>query len=323
MKEEKCEDFQNLLPNGTAEFTDFPTNTFYPAGTICATEDALDGEEVCLTAGDSGSPLMEVKTGERHYAQGVMSFTRSCFANFGKFSVRDREVLEFTSTSPSVYTKLSCFLPWVAEQYNMTWQTSGDTDPNCAISRGDINDFNKTFCGTIPDARYESLLEGELNPERQASGTTGTNENDDPQAVDQFYTEAPCIFPYEYDGKYYDGCLQFSANGFVVPAYYCPIFNIHPQVYDPRTGKTINSYPKATKNQNQLTDSFKVCESKNYDGRISAISAINATSATSEWILDRYGNITNCVKPPTGARNRFRAFALCKNNCKGGKIFFF
>ena len=323
MKKKECADFKNLLPNGTPEYTDFPTNTSYPAGTICATEDALDGEEACLTAGDSGSPLMEVKMGERHYVQGVMSFTRSCFANFGKFSVRDREVLEFVSTSPSVYTKLSCFLPWVAEQYNMTWKNSGDPDPDCSVSRGDINDFNQTYCGTFPDARYESLLEqAAIDSENDNEDNDNDSERQATETGDQFYTEAPCLFPYFYNGKYYDGCLQFAANGFVVPAYYCPIFNIQTKEKDPKTGNYINSYPKASENRNQLTDSFRVC-SHNRAGDY----YVNGTdfqaedyysSATSEWILDRYNNISDCKLFP-GSRKKFRAFALCKNNCKGGK----
>ena len=99
MREVNCAD---LNPN---------TNTSYPAGTVCALEDTprAEVEPVCLTAGESGSPLMmPSQTGSeelRYHVEGLMSFTRSCRVKIGKVdSTKDQ--LSLLSTSPNVYTKV-------------------------------------------------------------------------------------------------------------------------------------------------------------------------------------------------------------------------
>ena len=50
---------------------------------------------------------------------------------------RSTSFLQQESSNPSVYTKLSCFLPWIAEQYNMEYEVSSGTDAECEAGVGD------------------------------------------------------------------------------------------------------------------------------------------------------------------------------------------
>merc|ERR1712016_549522 len=88
----------------------FPTNSYYPPGTVCAREKNL---QFCPTSGESGSPLMVEDDEGRFSAVGVNSFIKGCsvfqFINRTRMS-RLRQVSE----NPSVYSRLSCFLPWIA-----------------------------------------------------------------------------------------------------------------------------------------------------------------------------------------------------------------
>jgi len=93
-----------------------PSDTAYPAGTICAKDFS---RQACFSPGESGSPLMTLDDNiERFYMEGILSFVkgRGC---------------DVYSNNPSVYTKLSCFLPWVAEQYGMSYKLPIEKDLFC------------------------------------------------------------------------------------------------------------------------------------------------------------------------------------------------
>ena len=47
----------------------FPSNTFYPVGTICAKDYTRLS---CFTTGDSGSPLMIKQSDTRFYTEGIL-----------------------------------------------------------------------------------------------------------------------------------------------------------------------------------------------------------------------------------------------------------
>ena len=53
------------------------SNTYYPAGTICANDFAAQS---CFSTGDSGSPLMATEEDRpvRYYVEGILSFVRGC-----------------------------------------------------------------------------------------------------------------------------------------------------------------------------------------------------------------------------------------------------
>merc|ERR1711892_118020 len=111
---EKCEDPKD----STFGPLTCPSNTSYPAATICAKDFA---NTACFASGESGSPLMEKDGLDRFYALGLLSFVkgRGC---------------AISSTNPSAYTKLSCFLPWIAAQYGMDFKPEKDPDPgSCSM----------------------------------------------------------------------------------------------------------------------------------------------------------------------------------------------
>ena len=54
---------------------EFPSNTFYPPGLVCAKENT---KWFCPTSGESGSPLMRKNDNNRFEAEGILSFIKVC-----------------------------------------------------------------------------------------------------------------------------------------------------------------------------------------------------------------------------------------------------
>ena len=86
-------------------------------------------KQFCPTSGDSGSILM-IKNGDMRFeAEGLLSFIKSCdtlkFGPIGASCSNWR--LQQSATNPTVYTKLYCFLPWIARQYDLEYEF-GDKD---------------------------------------------------------------------------------------------------------------------------------------------------------------------------------------------------
>ena len=54
------------------------------------------------------------------------------------------------SENPLVYTKIHCFLPWIAAQYNMDYTPPEATDPDCLTGNGDITQVTARQCRTNP-----------------------------------------------------------------------------------------------------------------------------------------------------------------------------
>merc|ERR1712126_56566 len=173
------------------------SDSFYPAGTVCAKEFTRLS---CFSTGSSGSPLMTKQSDMRYNTEGILSFIKGCdvFA-FGVGNSRgNRYFLNQQSENPSVYTKLSCFLPWVASQYNLTYDgvVGDDCDSNDSVKETD------GVCRNTPS----NMLEAVQN------------------------TEMKCIFPFYYDGNKYESCVLFNQDDFVYPTFRCPIRNITTKV---------------------------------------------------------------------------------------------
>ena len=79
MKITKCEDpktytdQENWGPIYTLNTLNYPANSYYPPGTVCAKE--VLGE-FCPTSGESGSPLMVRNDQGRMAAEGINSFIK-------------------------------------------------------------------------------------------------------------------------------------------------------------------------------------------------------------------------------------------------------
>ena len=180
----------------------YPTNSYYPPGTVCAREKNL---EFCPTSGESGSPLMVRNKEGKFSAIGVNSFIKGC----STFTITIDDVLERDedkarnktvtlgqyAENPTVYTKLECFLPWVATQYNMSYTHPAGLQPECDKGVGDINETSTRVCRTSP-----------------------TDE------IDRFYKEeSECIFPFTLDNVTYNQCALSQIKDFTRPQFVCPI----------------------------------------------------------------------------------------------------
>ena len=99
--------------------------------------------------------------------------------------------LNQATRTPAVYTKLSCFLPWIAEQYGMKFDDNNkDHALDCTHGTGNISDFNADLC---------------------RSANIG---------------EEPCIFPFYWNGKLYEQCVFLEEKEFLFPVFRCPVRNI-------------------------------------------------------------------------------------------------
>ena len=92
---------------------------------------------------------------------------------------------------PAVYTKISCFLPWIAKQYGMHFTENVEDYRNeCSKGTGDDTDFNAEQCRSNSDQ------------------------------------ESFCIFPFYWNGRLHDECVFLEEQEFLFPVYRCPIRNI-------------------------------------------------------------------------------------------------
>ena len=176
---DKCKDSKVSVAGELLFSLKYPSNTYYPPGLVCAKECTRNS---CFSNWDSGSPLMVQKqeNPKRYHIEGVLSFVKGCDSlRFIQQSENDDEWrLIQTNENPMAYTKLLCFLPWVAEQYGLSYK--GDrNNPSCRFSNG----------------------------EKNTTQTCRTKE----------YNENKCIFPFYSRGKQYEKCALLEPSNFVYP----------------------------------------------------------------------------------------------------------
>ena len=145
--------------------------------------------------------VKEEKRPQRFFIEGILSFVKGCEQfSFGPTNSKGTafQLLQ-NSENPAAYTKLSCFLPWVAEQYGLSYEA--DNDESCSQGTGPKPPFNETH-------PYNSTC-------RENPGT------------DLIGKEHPCIFPFYYNGKGpFNECTLFEEENFVYPVFRCPVRNI-------------------------------------------------------------------------------------------------
>ena len=175
----------------------FPSDTYYPPGLVCGKEQR---RYFCPSSGESGSPLM-TDNGGKLQIDGILSFIKGCGAfsfdqDFGSlfpilnifnpttFNI-SYSVLYQQSNNPSVYTKLICFMPWIASQYGLQYNDSEETDQACVKGTGNIEDVT-----------------GVESKECRSSPSSYFN-----------FVEFPCIFPFYLDGRRIeDSCVQLGLD---------------------------------------------------------------------------------------------------------------
>ena len=195
--EDDCREPRNLEANGLN--ITYPSVSYYPPGLICAKDIT---SQFCPTAGDSGSPLMVKDNLGRFTIQGVLSFLKGCDIFSMGPANEDRTAFYFVSSteSPLAYTKLSCFLPWVAKQFGLFYEDRSRKDEACLRGTGQKPPFNSTH-------QYDAVC-------RQKKGSNLISR------------EHPCIFPFYYKNRLYDSCALLETSNFVVPVWRCPVRNI-------------------------------------------------------------------------------------------------
>ena len=259
-----------------------PSDTAYPAGTICAKDFS---RQACFSPGESGSPLMTLDDNiERFYVEGILSFVkgRGC---------------DVYSNNPSVYTKLSCFLPWVAEQYGMSYKLPNEKDLFCTEGNpGSISKDPECLQKRLSRENPEELKEKcQTIPSTFQEGLPGAGERD-------------CIFPFYYNGKFYNECIVFTEGEFVYPAFRCPVYNINTK--REYNGVMINDYKidinkTAIKQQTQDCPGF-VCQ------------IFQTERFCIENITDN--NLVLNAEMECIPELRRAPFSVCKNNCPGGRL---
>ena len=81
-----------------------------------------------------------------------------------------------------------------------------DTDPECTEGVGDPS----------------TIQEEAETTECRISSYFGSYPDDRDSA---FGSEAPCIFPFYWEGKLNEGCNMLEHDGFLIRVFYCPIYN--------------------------------------------------------------------------------------------------
>ena len=192
--QEKCRD--PVKTQAFGQDVKYPSDSYYPPATVCAVDVT---SQSCFSTGEAGSPLMvQEESGsrrQRYFIEGLLSFVKGCeqFAFGARDQARTKFELLQNSENPSAYVKLSCHLPWIAEQYGLSYD--GIEDETCSKGTG---------------------LKVPADPVcRQAPGSDLTGK------------EYPCIFPFYYNNKGpYNQCMLFEEKGFVFPVFRCPTRNI-------------------------------------------------------------------------------------------------
>jgi hypothetical protein len=149
----------------------------------------------------------EEKRPMRYYVEGILSFVKGCDTfTFGATNTgRTGFQLTQFSENPAAYTKLSCFLPWVAKQYGLAYDGEDPAmDQSCRVGTG-----AKPTADTVCRETISNLL----------------------------LSEHKCIFPFYYKEKLYDRCVLFEQIGLIYPVFRCPVWNITTKI------DGINSYP--------------------------------------------------------------------------------
>ena len=90
---------------------------------------------------------------------------------------------------PLAYTKLSCFLPWVADQFGLSFESA--VDESCVKGTGQEPPYTATCRETRESGETEYVP-----TEEESQNSTSTR----PPPP----TEYPCIFPFYFDGKLFE-----------------------------------------------------------------------------------------------------------------------
>ena len=257
----------------------------------------------------------------RFYIEGTLSFLKGC----QEFSITstDRKATQFqfsqSAEAPLAYTKLSCFLPWVAKQFGLSYETGPLTDDACVTGWGERP--------AIYTGRYDTTC-------REAVGG---------QFGDPY--KRPCIFPFYVDDTLYEECGLFGEPSFLVPVWRCPVYNIT------RKKNGINHFLKE-----EIEDANGLCPSEKQQGSLLSqlfeklpsslplnglgtedgreelfeaikdyIETLNSFFEEDTPVIDLLLGRTEELDPQRtkcdSLYEKRRPFSTCKNDCPGGNCY--
>ena len=205
------------------------------------------------------------------------------------------------SQNPSVYTKISCYLPWIAEQYGMEYEADDNIDPDCVTGTGDITEVTADVCTVIP-TRY-IVINSWIDP-----------------------VEAECLFPFTVDNTEWDGCLVSGIQDFTHPVFKCAIRTIKNRNTTYFTNYNTTDEFQQNKTVNEVVNGVycptnSIAADTNSDHSDTVTYIFNSDGPVfgpnGEYELDPENN--QC-RDQYGELARLPVFGTCKNNCKGGKM---
>ena len=192
--------------------------------------------------------------------------------------------LRQVSENPSVYSRLSCFLPWIAQQYGMSY-TATEEDERCEVGKGDTKEVRGDQCRTTPI-----------------------------DFMDRRDRKEPfCLFPFYLDGIEYNQCTLTEIKDFTRPHFICPIRTIKGRGHNGRNFTTEDVDRKFCPT-NAVSNSGWPDYVYTFNEEGEVINTYNE-----EWELDT-DNLQGCAR---GGGNPYwyarPVFATCKNTCPGGE----
>jgi len=129
------------------------SNSFYPAGTACYADPAAASS---VEFGISGSGIMRpfisnARQNEsvRYSWAGALSMSKG--GNYPRYTPRGNGfTVDVLSNNPTVFTDGSCYLDWIAAQYNLSLPADYTVPARCSQSTGSKQDVNQTTCISRP-----------------------------------------------------------------------------------------------------------------------------------------------------------------------------
>jgi len=200
---------------------------------------------------------------------------------------------------PIAYTKVSCFLPWVALQFGLYFPPADDDA--CVSGQGKKPPFNSTH-------EYDSTCRSTV-------------------ASDLFGDERECIFPFYWGDKLYTTCALYSPANLAVPLFVCPTRNITTKY----PGTDINYFPDIDLRETYWVDTAHLettCLQNTGQAAGQACVAYNnayqfCDTANCDELLnpDITGYGFNGEPGKSSWNIRWLPFSTCKTDCPGVKGF--
>ena len=220
--------------------------------------------------------------------EGHLSYLKGCQQfEMGSTNPPKNTQFEFklSAENPLAYTKLFCFLPWIATQFGLTFASGPEADEACLVGSGEKPASKSTH---QDNAQFFPLTPNKEDvPCKEAFGLLPD-------------LQFPCIFPFRYGDVTYNSCTTLETSDFIVPVWRCPVFNSTKKYTDDK-GVEMNWFPEedADTAEGYCLDVENALEKLTGSGEIELL--------------------VNPDKEECHPLTRIHPFSTCRNECPGGK----